>query len=120
MWTAVVFAGLALTVACASGGPVVVVPPGGGLPSPRTLSEVPPGHYPPPGECRLWFVDRPAGQQPPPAPCDSLVGRVPRGAFVLYNAQAWDADYDWGERARREPGSVPEIILRVLISGRSQ
>jgi hypothetical protein len=54
----------------------------------------------------------------PPAPRDSLVGRVPHGAFVLYNAQAWDADYDW--RARRQPGSVPDIILRGLISGRRQ
>jgi len=31
---------------------------------------VPSGHLPPPGECRVWFPDRPAGQQPPPTSCN--------------------------------------------------
>jgi hypothetical protein len=42
--------------------------------------DVPPGHYPPPGECRVWFPDRPPGQQPPPGSCDV---RVPRGAVLV-------------------------------------
>lgn len=40
---------------------------------------IPAGHYPPPGECRVWFPDRPAGQQPPPTGCD----QVPPGAWVI-------------------------------------
>lgn len=35
----------------------------------ETTALVPPGHFPPPGLCRLWFVNRPAGQQPPPGDC---------------------------------------------------
>ena len=78
---------------------------------PRGLSGVPKGHYPPPGECRLWFPGRPPGHQPPPARCSSLVGRIPRGAFVLYNSKGYDMDYDWRREERRRRGSVPGVIL---------
>lgn len=80
----------------------------------RSPGEVPPGHYPPPGECRIWHVNRPPGQQPPPARCDALVGRVPYGAFLLYNRQAWDTQYDWRSEERRRPGSVPDAVLRIM------
>jgi hypothetical protein len=40
---------------------------------------IPPGHYPPPGECRIWYPDRPPGHQPPPGKCD----RVPPGAWLI-------------------------------------
>lgn len=43
---------------------------------------IPPGHYPPPGECRLWYPDRPAGHQPPPFRCGDS---VPRGAWLIQN-----------------------------------
>jgi hypothetical protein len=75
---------------------------------------VPPGHYPPPGACRLWFPGRPPGRQPRPTSCEQLVGRVPPGAFVLYNGKEWDSGYDWGEHERRNRGSVPALILEVL------
>ena len=82
----------------------------------RHPGEVPPGHYPPPGECRIWYVNRPPGQQPPPARCDALIGRVPYGAFILYNDRAWDTQYDWRRHESRRPGSVPETILRIMSS----
>lgn len=77
---------------------------------------MPRGHSPPPGECRIWHPGRPAGQQPPPAKCDRLVGRVPVGAFILYNGQEWDTRYDWPEHERRNRGSVPRAILDVMRS----
>lgn len=82
----------------------------------RSPGEVPPGHYPPPGECRIWYVNRPPGHQPPPARCSSLVGRVPYGAFLLYNRKAWDTEYDWRRHERRRPGSVPDVVLRIMNS----
>ena len=85
---------------------------GGG---PRSLG-VPRGHYPPPGECRLWFPGRPPGQQPPPARCGTLAGRVPYGAFILYNGREWDTRYDWREHERRNRGSVPDVILNLMRS----
>ena len=41
---------------------------------------IPEGHYPPPGECRAWFPDRPPGQQPPPIRCGD---RIPPGAWLI-------------------------------------
>ena len=81
---------------------------------PRVLRDVPPGHYPPPGECRIWYLGRPPGQQPPPTGCDRLRGRVPYDAFILYNGKGWDTRYNWRQHERRNPGSVPEAILRIL------
>jgi hypothetical protein len=44
-----------------------------------THLDIPPGHYPPLGECRIWFPDRPPGHQPPPGDCS----HVPPGAWVI-------------------------------------
>ena len=45
--------------------------------------KIPPGHYPPPGQCRIWFPDRPPGHQPPPGPCHKLQYQVPPGAVLV-------------------------------------
>ncbi len=45
--------------------------------------KVPPGHLPPPGECRIWFPGRPPGHQPPPGDCGELIRYVPRGAVLI-------------------------------------
>ena len=57
-------------------------PPGPPVAAPRSLN-IPKGHYPPPGSCRIWFPDRPAGQQPPPGRCDELHYQVPPGAYLI-------------------------------------
>jgi hypothetical protein len=44
--------------------------------------KIPPGHYPAPGECRIWYPGRPPGHQPPPVRCERL-GRIPAGAWVI-------------------------------------
>lgn len=87
---------------------------GGPARGPRRLNGVPPGHFPPPGECRLWVPGRPPGQQARPTACSNLRGRVPAGAFILYGNRAWDADFDWVERAKREQGAVPDVIIGLL------
>lgn len=45
--------------------------------------EIPRGHRPPPGKCRIWFPDRPAGHQPAPGSCKKLQYRVPFGAYLV-------------------------------------
>ena len=80
---------------------------GDGRAQPRTI-QIPPGQYPPEGQCRLWIVGTPPGQQARPARCDAL-GTIPPGAFVLFKEKAWDMDYDWST----DPGAAqvpPEIM----------
>lgn len=46
--------------------------------------EIPRGHLPPPGKCRIWFPDRPPGHQPKPGKCKKLRDRVPSGAYLVH------------------------------------
>lgn len=45
--------------------------------------EVPEGHFPPPGECRLWNINLEAGQQPPPISCDDVPANLPDDTVVV-------------------------------------
>ncbi|WP_283184402.1 tetratricopeptide repeat protein [Pseudomonas svalbardensis] len=45
--------------------------------------EIPRGHMPPPGKCRIWFPGRPPGHQPAPGKCKKLRYRVPSGAYLV-------------------------------------
>jgi hypothetical protein len=82
---------------------------------PRRLYKVPRGHYPRRGECRVWYQGRPPGHQPPSVRCGYLRGRVPYGAFILYAGRDWDTSYDWRRYERRHRGSVPRIILELIL-----
>jgi hypothetical protein len=79
---------------------------------------VPRGHYPPRGACRVWFEGRPPGRQPRATSCERLYGRVPYGAFILYNGNAWDSAYDWYGYERRYRGRVPRVIISISQSMR--
>jgi hypothetical protein len=76
----------------------------------RTI-HVPRGHYPPPGMCRVWIPGTPPGHQPKPAPCSTLAGKVPNGAFVLYNNRAYDANHAWAREKKSRPSNVPDVIV---------
>lgn len=52
-------------------------------PQPRRAVDIPPGHYPPPGSCRIWVPGVPPGQQSPPGNCTELQWRVPPGAVLI-------------------------------------
>jgi hypothetical protein len=43
---------------------------------PYTDVEIPEGHYPPPGECKLWDINLEAGEQSPPGDCEELAMQV--------------------------------------------
>ncbi|MGH8381798.1 tetratricopeptide repeat protein [Pseudomonas sp.] len=45
--------------------------------------DIPRGHWPPPGKCRIWFADRPPGHQPDPGSCKKLKHEVPLGAYLV-------------------------------------
>lgn len=46
-------------------------------------TRIPDGHLPPPGECRIWYPDRPAGHQPPPFKCDQVPASVKPGGWYM-------------------------------------
>jgi hypothetical protein len=68
------------------GGVVISGPgPGGHTPGHGYGNlDIPPGHLPPPGECRIWYPGVPPGQQPPPGNCYDLAPQVPLGAWLIY------------------------------------
>ncbi len=84
---------LSLT-ACSSGR--VVIAAGGSHPAdhkpapphsvkgPVASLGIPPGHYPPPGQCRVWMPGTSPGHQAKAVPCSALNGDVPAGAWVIY------------------------------------
>lgn len=56
------------------------------LSNPVTQAEdmdIPQGHRPPPGKCRIWFPGVPPGHQPAPVKCKKLKGRIPQGAYLI-------------------------------------
>ena len=73
---------LSVFTACA---PIIVetVPP---YPVEYEYFRIPPGHLPPPGECRIWYPGLPPGQQPPPGNCRDLQWQGPLGAWLIHGA----------------------------------
>lgn len=56
----------------------------------RYSRNIPAGHLPPPGECRVWLPDRPAGHQPPPTSCNRAERQADRyGGRVIYGSSRY-------------------------------
>lgn len=47
---------------------------------------IPPGHLPPPGQCRVWMPGVPPGRQKhaPTGSCSEVDGHVPPGGWLVY------------------------------------
>lgn len=68
---------------------------GGGTPA-----EIPPGHMPPPGMCRIWIDGVPAGRQPAPTDCATAIRRRPPNARVIFGPEPRDANAAKGAASR--------------------
>ena len=44
---------------------------------------IPPGHLPPPGQCRVWFPGRPPGRQPRSGNCIDVERYIRPGAWLV-------------------------------------
>jgi hypothetical protein len=70
----------------------------------RYEDRIPPGHLPPPGECRVWYPGVPPGHQPPPFKCDDR-DRYDRRSDGRYDRDDRygrdERDYGGYERERR-------------------
>jgi hypothetical protein len=58
-------------------------------------ADVPRAYVPPPGMCRVWLDDVPAGQQPAPTDCRTALRKKPPKAQVIFGD-----DYVRGEKKR--------------------
>jgi len=59
-------------------------------PRPVGPLDIPPGHLPQPGECRIWIPGTPPGRQPHRASseCDRITREAPAGSWVVYRPTA--------------------------------
>jgi hypothetical protein len=64
--------------------PYQPAPPIAHEPSTAATLGIPPGHLPPPGECRLWVPGKPPGHQQPPRSCAHIERIAPAGSWILY------------------------------------
>lgn len=78
-----------------------------------TRLSIPPGHYPPPGECRIWYPDRPPGHQPPPGKCSP----VPAGAWVIRHPHDLPGHVHVTVYEPRRPGTVLVVGEFEIASG---
>ena len=54
----------------------------------RPADTVPDGHKPPPGMCRIWLPNVPAGKQAAPTDCATAVRNRPANATVIFGDPA--------------------------------
>ena len=80
-------------------------------------NKVPKGHEPPPGMCRVWIDDVPAGQQPAPTDCATAVRNKPKNATVIFGPERergktvpplsrWNREDPKAEPPKAEPPKV--------------
>ena len=74
----------------------------------RGPDDVPPGHRPPPGMCRIWIDGVPPGQQPEPTDCATAVRERPAGARVIFGDRRTDDD-DRVKRSDDRGGKKPKV-----------
>jgi hypothetical protein len=82
-----------------------------------THLDIPPGHLPPPGECRIWYPGKPPGHQPPPGKCGRLRHHVPAGAWLIQRPgnQPQQVDVEVYDASR--PGIVISIGIFEVQTG---
>ena len=65
--------------------------------------DVPAGHRPPPGMCRVWVDGVPARQQPAPTDCRTAIRNRPPNGRVIFGD-------DFAKRQREDKNNVPELL----------
>ena len=53
-------------------------------PSTAATLGIPPGHLPPPGQCRVWLPGNPPGHQPRSRSCADIERTAPAGSWIVY------------------------------------
>ena len=67
----------------------------------RGQDDVPQGHRPPAGMCRIWLDGVPPGQQPAPTDCTSALRNRPSNGRVIFGDEPKDKGAKWRKDDRR-------------------
>jgi hypothetical protein len=77
-------------------------------------SDIPEGHKPPPGMCRIWIDGVPAGRQPAPTDCPTAIKRRPSNGRVIFGDQAQQTRNDDSSRRSQRRAKQQQPDSRVV------
>src|SRR3712207_1831987 len=69
----------------------------------RAPDDIPAGHRPPPGMCRVWVDGVPPGQQPAPTDCRTAIRNRPPNGRVIFGD-------DYAKSGRDARNKIPELL----------
>jgi hypothetical protein len=69
----------------------------------RRTDDIPAGHRPPPGMCRVWIDRVPPGQQPAPTDCRTAIRNRPQNGRVIFGD-------DYAKSGRDDKSKVGELL----------
>ena len=78
---------------------------------------IPPGHFPPPGQCRVWVPGTPPGKQARSGDCATLAQQVPTGAWLLTRPADGSKHVEVSIYDEKKPGVVIEVQIYTADSG---
>lgn len=80
-------------------------------PSTAATLGIPPGHLPPPGQCRVWIPGTPPGHQARAAACLGIERDAPAGSWIVYRPSSDKKVVHVRVIDERQPG----VIVRVRV-----
>ena len=83
----------------------------------RGQDDVPPGHRPPAGMCRIWLDGVPAGQQPAPTDCVSALRNRPSNGRVIFGDEPKDKGTKWKKKDDRRRDRTDDVYERDQAAG---
>ena len=69
----------------------------------KAPDDIPAGHRPPPGMCRVWVDGVPPGQQPAPTDCKTAIRNRPPNGRVIFGD-------DYVKQERGTKSNVPDLL----------
>ena len=86
-------------------------------PSTAATLKIPPGHLPPPGQCRVWVQGLPPGKQPKPRSCRGIEDSAPPSSWVVYRPGQDKKVVHVREMDARRVGIVARVTVYDVQSG---
>lgn len=87
-------------------------------PSTAATLKVPPGHLPPPGQCKIWIPGRPPGHQARPQSCQGIAAHAPAGSWILYRPGKDKKVVHVRHVHEQRPGTIVRVVIFEAASGK--